>query len=165
MDQRCYEFEAVIESTPDGKGAFVRFPLNLRKEFGVGRLKVDAAFDGVPYAGSLVNMGGEKPGWFHLLYSRRAQGYPRGAAQAGRRPGACNRPAPRGARRPKRGGIAGGRGATQLARFVPTGCFPPLTDPAPLAIIQLNKNQGSLYWQAERKSSTSTLYLIRIMPS
>ena len=39
MDQRCYEFEAVIESTPDGKGAFVRFPLDLRKEFGVGRLK------------------------------------------------------------------------------------------------------------------------------
>lgn len=57
MDQRCYEFEAVIESTPDGKGAFVRFPLDLRKEFSVGRLKVDAAFDGVPYAGSLVNMG------------------------------------------------------------------------------------------------------------
>lgn len=61
MDQRCYEFEAVIESTPDGKGAFVRFPLNLRKEFGVGRLKVDAAFDGVPYAGSLVNMGVKNP--------------------------------------------------------------------------------------------------------
>lgn len=61
MDQRCYEFEAVIESTPDGKGAFVRFPLDLRKEFGVGRLKVDAAFDGVPYAGSLVNMGVKNP--------------------------------------------------------------------------------------------------------
>lgn len=61
MDQRCYEFEAVIESTPDGKGAFVRFPLDLRKEFGVGRLKVDAAFDGVSYAGSLVNMGVKNP--------------------------------------------------------------------------------------------------------
>lgn len=61
MDQRCYEFEAVIESTPDGKGAFVRFPLDLRKEFGVGRLKVDAAFDGVPYAGSLVNMRVKNP--------------------------------------------------------------------------------------------------------
>ena len=26
MDQRCYEFEAVIESTPDGKGPLSAFP-------------------------------------------------------------------------------------------------------------------------------------------
>ena len=101
MDQRCYEFEAVIESTPDGKGAFVRFPLDLRKEFGVGRLKVDAAFGWGPLCRKPGEYGGENPDGSicYILGVRR--GYPRGAAQAGRRPGACNRPAPPGARRPK----------------------------------------------------------------
>ena len=37
--------------------AFVVVPIDIRKEFGKGRLKVNATFDGVPYRGSIVNMG------------------------------------------------------------------------------------------------------------
>ncbi len=33
------------------------FPYDIRKEFGRGRLKVHAVFDGEPYDGSIVNMG------------------------------------------------------------------------------------------------------------
>ena len=32
-------------------------PFDLRSEFGKGRIKVHATFDGVPYDGSVVNMG------------------------------------------------------------------------------------------------------------
>lgn len=38
-------------------GAYVRFPYDLRQEFGRGRVRVQADFDGVPYQGSLVYMG------------------------------------------------------------------------------------------------------------
>ena len=57
MDRRRYEFTAVIEPVPEKHGAFVRFPYDIRKEFGKGRVKVRATFDGAPYEGSLVNMG------------------------------------------------------------------------------------------------------------
>ena len=55
--QRTYEFDAVIEPVPDRHGAFIRFPWDIRREFGKGRVKVRATFDGAPYEGSLVNMG------------------------------------------------------------------------------------------------------------
>lgn len=55
--EKPYEFEAVIEPVPDHHGAFVRFPYDIRKEFGKGRVKVLAGFDGVPYRESIVNMG------------------------------------------------------------------------------------------------------------
>lgn len=54
---KTYEFEALIEKVSDIDGAYVRFPYDIRKEFGKGRVKVHATFDGVPYDGSLVNMG------------------------------------------------------------------------------------------------------------
>lgn len=57
MKGKCYEFEAVIEAVPGKGGAFVRFPYDLRQEFGKGRIKVHARFDGVDYDGSIVNMG------------------------------------------------------------------------------------------------------------
>ena len=38
-------------------GAYVVFPWNIREEFGKGRVKVHDAFDGIPYDGSIVNMG------------------------------------------------------------------------------------------------------------
>lgn len=57
MAQQEYHFQAVVEAVPDKGGAFVRFPWDIRKEFGAGRVKVEAAFDGVPYSGSIVNMG------------------------------------------------------------------------------------------------------------
>lgn len=52
-----YEFEAVIEPAGDTGGAFIRVPIDLRATFGKGRLKVHAECDGVPYDGSVVNMG------------------------------------------------------------------------------------------------------------
>ena len=54
---KLYEFEAVIEAVPEKGGAYVRFPYNIKEEFGKGRVKVDVTFDGVPYRGSIVNMG------------------------------------------------------------------------------------------------------------
>lgn len=52
-----YDFDAVIEPVEGKGGAFVRVPIDIRAEFGKGRLKVHAEFDGVPYDGSIVNMG------------------------------------------------------------------------------------------------------------
>ncbi len=57
MNNKIYEFQAVIEPVPDKGGAYIRFPYDVRKEFGKGRVKVQATFDGCPYSGSLVNMG------------------------------------------------------------------------------------------------------------
>ena len=57
MSESLYQFEAVIEPVPDKGGAFVRVPFDIRKEFGQGRVKVEATFNGVPYCGSIVNMG------------------------------------------------------------------------------------------------------------
>lgn len=54
---KTYTFSAVIQAVPDKGGAYVRFPYDIRKEFGRGRVKVDATFDGEPYRGSIVNMG------------------------------------------------------------------------------------------------------------
>ena len=52
-----YEYDAVIVEDPDSGGAYVAFPWDIREEFGKGRVKVHATFDGVPYDGSIVNMG------------------------------------------------------------------------------------------------------------
>ncbi|NLX82325.1 MAG: DUF1905 domain-containing protein [Clostridiales bacterium] len=57
MNTKTYTFTAQIKKVPDMDGAFVEFPLDVREEFGRGRVKVQATFDGYPYAGSLVNMG------------------------------------------------------------------------------------------------------------
>lgn len=52
-----YEFDAIIEPVKEKGGAYVRVPIDLRSEFGKGRIKVHAEFDGVAYNGSVVNMG------------------------------------------------------------------------------------------------------------
>lgn len=57
MNPKSYEFDAIIEAVPDKGGAYVRFPYDIRKEFGKGRVKVEATFDGEAYRGSIVNMG------------------------------------------------------------------------------------------------------------
>ncbi len=54
---KMYEFEAVIQKVPDIDGAYIEFPFDLRSEFGKGRVKVRATFNGEPYDGSIVNMG------------------------------------------------------------------------------------------------------------
>ena len=58
MSNKIYEYDAVIQSTSTGRGgAYVEFPFDVRAEFGKGRVKVHATFDGEPYDGSVVNMG------------------------------------------------------------------------------------------------------------
>lgn len=52
-----YEYDAILHENPDDGGAYVIFPWDIRKEFGKGRVKVHASFDGIPYDGSIVNMG------------------------------------------------------------------------------------------------------------
>lgn len=52
-----YEYDAVLLENSDSGGAYVVFPWDIRAEFGKGRVKVHAEFDGVPYDGSIVNMG------------------------------------------------------------------------------------------------------------
>lgn len=61
MEKKVYRFQALIEPVPEKGGAFVRFPYDIRQEFGKVRVKVAAAFDGEPYQGSLVNMGVKNP--------------------------------------------------------------------------------------------------------
>jgi bifunctional DNA-binding transcriptional regulator/antitoxin component of YhaV-PrlF toxin-antitoxin module len=55
--RKMYEFTAEIKASEVGKGgAYVIFPYDVREEFGKGRVKVHATFDGEPYDGSIVNM-------------------------------------------------------------------------------------------------------------
>ena len=62
MSEKIYEYDAEIFSASSGKGgAYVPFPYDVRAEFGKGRVKVHATFDGEPYNGSLVNMGIKNP--------------------------------------------------------------------------------------------------------
>ena len=55
--KKLYKFMAEIRKVPDIDGAYVVFPYDIKKEFGKGRVKVHAEFDGEPYDGSVVNMG------------------------------------------------------------------------------------------------------------
>ncbi len=57
MEQKQYEYDGIIHEIPGKDGAYVIFPWNIRKEFGKGRVKVHAEFDGIAYDGSIVNMG------------------------------------------------------------------------------------------------------------
>jgi hypothetical protein len=56
---RIYEWEARIAGgVGDGSGAFVGFPWDLRECFGKANLvPVQVEFDGIPYRGSIANMG------------------------------------------------------------------------------------------------------------
>lgn len=57
MNDKIYKFHAIIEPVSDKGGAYIRFPYDIRKEFGKGRVKAQITFDGEPYLGSIVNMG------------------------------------------------------------------------------------------------------------
>jgi len=53
-----YEFDAKIKKQDSIDAAFIEFPYDTEKEFGVkGQVKVWATFDGCEYRGSLANMG------------------------------------------------------------------------------------------------------------
>jgi len=56
MNEKIYEYDAIIQPADKG-GAYVPFPYDIRAEFGKGRVKIHATFDGEPYDGSIVNMG------------------------------------------------------------------------------------------------------------
>ena len=55
-----FEFDAVLHELPEG-GAYVAFPGDIRQIYGRGRVKVRATFAGIPYEGSIVNMGLRNP--------------------------------------------------------------------------------------------------------
>ena len=55
-----YVYDAVLHVQPEG-GVYVIFPWDIRQVFGKGRVKVHAKFDGIPYDGSVVNMGVKHP--------------------------------------------------------------------------------------------------------
>lgn len=56
MNNKIYEFKSVIKPVEGIDGAYIDFPLDVKHEFGKGRVAVTATFDGVPYDGSLVRM-------------------------------------------------------------------------------------------------------------
>jgi hypothetical protein len=61
MTDKIYEYNAIIQAEDDSGGAYVEFPYDIKTEFGKGRVKVHATFDGEPYDGSIVNMGVKNP--------------------------------------------------------------------------------------------------------
>jgi len=56
-EAKTYEYIATIRKVDGLDGAFVEFPYDIKKEFGKGRIKVHATFDGEHYDGNIVNMG------------------------------------------------------------------------------------------------------------
>ncbi len=55
---KIYEFDAEIKKQHSIDAAFIEFPYDVEKEFGVkGQVKVQATFDGCEYRGSLAKMG------------------------------------------------------------------------------------------------------------
>ena len=57
VKDKVYEYESLLYAAGEAGGAYVVFPYDIRKEFGWGRVKVHATFDGEAYDGSIVNMG------------------------------------------------------------------------------------------------------------
>ena len=87
MEQKFYEYDALIHEVPDNGGAYVIFPWNIREEFGKGRIKVHAEFDGIPYDGSIVNR--ERRKRECMLYNRAPEGHPQAAEKRRWRQCAC----------------------------------------------------------------------------
>ena len=52
-----HRFTATIIQNGDMDAAYIIVPIDISKEYGKGRLKVEATIDGIPYSGSVVNMG------------------------------------------------------------------------------------------------------------
>lgn len=56
-EQKRYTFDATLIGSESG-GVYVNFPYEVEKEFGKkGQVKIQAIIEGVPYRGSLANMG------------------------------------------------------------------------------------------------------------
>lgn len=67
MNEKIYEFDAVIQKVDGMDGAYIEFPYDVKQEFGKGRVLVHAMFDDYPYDGSLVRM--KTPG--HIIGIRK----------------------------------------------------------------------------------------------
>lgn len=52
------EFKAVIKQHQNKNAAYIEPPFDVNEVFGAKRVKVKATFDGTPYRGSIVYMGG-----------------------------------------------------------------------------------------------------------
>ena len=52
-----HRITTTIIQNGDMDAGYIIVPVDIRKEYGKGRLKVEATLDGVPYCGSVVNMG------------------------------------------------------------------------------------------------------------
>lgn len=52
-----FVFDAIIQKVEDQDAAYILVPFDIRQVYGKGRVRVHAAFDGVGYDGSIVNMG------------------------------------------------------------------------------------------------------------
>jgi len=57
LSPNIYSFQAVIQKVDGQDAAYIIFPHDIRKEFGKGRVKIHATFDGHKYNGNIVNMG------------------------------------------------------------------------------------------------------------
>ena len=57
MNHKVYKYESLLYAAGETGGAYVIFPYDIKKEFGRGRIKIYATFDGEKYDGSIVNMG------------------------------------------------------------------------------------------------------------
>ncbi len=58
--EKIFEFDAIIQNGGEKwpEASCVHFPFDIQESFGVkGQVKIKATFDGVPYRGSLANMG------------------------------------------------------------------------------------------------------------
>ena len=74
-----FEYDAVLREQADSGGAYVPFPWDIRELFGKGRLRVHAELDGIPYDGSIVNMGVKNPdGTASVLWALDPLGDPSG---------------------------------------------------------------------------------------
>ena len=56
MNNKVYEFKAIIKKVPDIDGAYIEFPYDTEKEFNKKRVFVHATFDNYSYDGILVKM-------------------------------------------------------------------------------------------------------------
>lgn len=56
MNEKVYEFDAMIIKHPEIDGAYIEIPFDVKEEFGKGRVLVHATFDGESYNGQMVKM-------------------------------------------------------------------------------------------------------------
>lgn len=57
MNKKIFEFDAKIMQNEDIDAAYIEVPIDIKKEFGKGRLLVTATYDGIEYKGQVVKMG------------------------------------------------------------------------------------------------------------